>query len=186
VSLPAWFDVTRSFEFAAEFRVHTEIARETPLGAPALVHLPLLASEAVHDARIQVKDGSALIAFGPDDAHMAFDSTLSQVGKLELVAGAFESYSQRRQLSCGSMWQCDATGLVPVSLEDHGQWQPSYRPWPGERLKIALKKPRSGARSVDDDRCGQADRTARRARYGCDAPAVFAHEPRRRSQAVVA
>ena len=141
VNLPPWFSVTRSFEFANEFRVHTLVERETPPGTPTLVHLPLLASESVHDARIQVKDDSALVAFGPDDVQIEFDSTLPQVAQLDLVAGKFDTQSERWQMSCGSMWQCDATGLVPVSHEANGQWQPAYRPWPGEHLKIALKKP---------------------------------------------
>jgi uncharacterized membrane protein YgdD (TMEM256/DUF423 family) len=141
VNLPPWFSVIRRFEFANEFRVHTVVVRETPPGTPTLVHLPLLASESVHDARIQAKDNSALVPFGPDDTLIEFDSTLAQIAQLDLVAGKFDTQSERWELSCGSMWQCDATGLVPVSHEAMGQWQPAFRPWPGERLHIALKKP---------------------------------------------
>jgi hypothetical protein len=141
VSLPPWFSVTRDFELANEFRVVTRIARETPPGTPALVHLPLLGSESVHDARIQVKDRVALVSFGPDDEQVEFESTLAPVAALELVAGKFETHSERWQIRCGSMWQCTATGLVPVSHEAHGQWQSAYRPWPGEKLHVALKKP---------------------------------------------
>jgi hypothetical protein len=141
VNLPPWFSVTRSFEFANEFRVLTTVERETPPGTPTLVHLPLLASESVHDARIQVKDKVALVAFGPDDARIEFESTLAQVPRLDLVAGKFDMLSERWEVRCGSMWQCTSTGLVPVSHEANGQWQPAFRPWPGERLQIALKKP---------------------------------------------
>jgi hypothetical protein len=141
VSLPPWFSVTRDFEFANEFRVVTTIERQTPPGTPALVHLPLLASESVHDARIQVKDGVALVSFAPDDAQVAFESTLSQVAALDLVAGKFETHSERWQIRCGSMWQCTAAGLVPVSHEAGGAWLPAYRPWPGEKLHVELKKP---------------------------------------------
>jgi hypothetical protein len=141
VNLPPWFSVTRSFEFANEFRVNTVVERETPPGTPTIVHLPLLASESVHDARIQVKEGAALVAFGPDDVRTEFESTLAQVGQLDLVAGKHETHSERWKLQCGTMWQCDAKGLVPVSHEAEGLWQPAYRPWPGEKLHIELKKP---------------------------------------------
>ncbi|HKP58846.1 MAG TPA: hypothetical protein VJV78_19125 [Polyangiales bacterium] len=145
VSLPPWFSVTRSFEFANEFRVHTSVERETPLGTPALLHLPLLPSESVHDARVQVKDRQALVSLGPDDQGFSFDSTLAQSAQLELQANARDAYSERWELSCGSMWQCDATGLTPVRHEAEQRWQPLFRPWPGERLKIALKKPPAAA-----------------------------------------
>ena len=141
VTLPPWFHVTRDFELANEFRVHTTVQRLTPQGTPALVRLPLLASESVHDARIEVKDAVALIGFGPDDAELTFESTLAQVAALELVAGRFETHSERWQIRCGSMWQCTPTGLVPVSHEADGQWLPAFRPWPGEKLHVALKKP---------------------------------------------
>jgi hypothetical protein len=39
------------------------------------------------------------------------------------------------------MWQCVTSGLAPVRHEAEQRWQPLYRPWPGERLTIALRKP---------------------------------------------
>ncbi|HKU43956.1 MAG TPA: hypothetical protein VJR89_37605, partial [Polyangiales bacterium] len=141
VSLPAWFSVTRSFELASEFRVHTHVERETPLGTPALLHLPVLPGEAVHDARVSVKEQLALISLGPDDASFDFDSTLSARASLSLTAAARDGYSERWELACGAMWQCDATGLAPVRHEAEQRWRPLYRPWPGEKLSIALHKP---------------------------------------------
>jgi hypothetical protein len=141
VSLPPWFSVTRSFELATEFRVTTRVERETPLGTPTLVHLPLLAAESVHDSRIQVRDRTAIVAFGPDDKQVLFVSTLAQANQIELVAGQHATHSERWVIGCASMWACEASGLVPVSHETDGQWRPAYRPWPGERLKLALSKP---------------------------------------------
>jgi hypothetical protein len=141
VSLPPWFSVTRSFEFANEFRVTTTITRETATGTPQLVHLPLLANEAVHDARVQVREHSALLAFGPDDTRFEFTSTLAPGPQVTLTAAPHATYSERWQFACGSMWECAATGVVPVSHEAEGRWQPQYRPWPGEQLTLALTKP---------------------------------------------
>ncbi len=141
VSLPPWFTATRSFELATEFRVLTVVARDTPPGTPTLVHLPLLPTESVHDARIQVKERTAIVPFGPDDMRVEFASTLAQANALELVAGAHGTHSERWQFRCGSMWECRASGIPPVSHEEGGQWAPLFRPWPGERLKVALAKP---------------------------------------------
>jgi hypothetical protein len=141
VSLPPWFTVTRSFELATEFRITTTVARETPPGTPTLVHMPLLASESVHDARIQVRDRTAIISFGPDDQQVQFASTLAQADGIELVAGHHATHSERWILGCGSMWACKTSGLVPISHEADGQWRPQYRPWPGESVKVQLTKP---------------------------------------------
>jgi len=141
LSLPAWFSVTRSLEFNNEFRVKTTIERQTPTGMPELLHLPLLDSEAVQDSRVQVNGDEALIGFGPDDRLFVYESSLRKAADLKLTAAAKGAYSERWQFSCGSMWQCDATGLVPVSRELGGEWLPQFRPWPGEKLQIHLQKP---------------------------------------------
>jgi len=141
VGLPPWFSVTRSFEIGPELRVHTTIERLTPRGGASLVHLPLMAAESVHDARVQVREGKALVAFGPDDTSFELESSLAARPELELVASVDAPYSERWIVRCGSMWQCQSEGLVPVRHEAEGEWQPLYRPWPGEKLKIRLSKP---------------------------------------------
>lgn len=141
VTLPPWFRLTRTLELGSEFRIQTLIERETPSGNPALVRLPLLPSESVQDARVQLEAGAALVTFGPDDTRFAFESSLFPSAALELVAAKDASYSERWQLRCGTMWQCAFEGLAPVRHEADGQWQPLFRPWPGERLRISAHKP---------------------------------------------
>ncbi|MET0387303.1 MAG: hypothetical protein ABW321_15145 [Polyangiales bacterium] len=145
VSLPPWFSVTRRFEIGNELRVHTTVTRETPLGTPQLVHLPLLASESVHDARVQVEGRTALLTFGPDDRQLDIDGTLTQSPQLALEATPHLLYAEQWQIDCGSMWACASSGLVPVAHEAAGRWLPQYRPWPGEKLQVALNKPTPAA-----------------------------------------
>jgi hypothetical protein len=35
----------------------------------------------------------------------------------------------------------DASGLPPTALQQGGQWLPEWRPWPGETLKLTVRKP---------------------------------------------
>jgi hypothetical protein len=140
-SLPPWLELTRDFDLALTFQVHNRLSRTTPLGRSVVVHVPLLAGEAVNDERVEVRAGEAIVTLGPDESELAFDSSLPQRRDFELRAS--DRYSELWRLRCGTMWQCRTEGLPPIALSGQGAAPivVNFRPWPNERLQLHLLKP---------------------------------------------
>jgi len=68
-------------------------------------------------------------------------SSLPPAEALALVAGKEPNQVERWTLAASPQWHVDASGLAPTALQQDGQWLPEWRPWPGETLKLAVKKP---------------------------------------------
>ena len=145
VSLPPWFSVTRELDLALSYRVHTTLQRETPIGSAIVAHLPLLPGESVNDARLQVKDGEIFATLGPDEQELRFDSTLAAKPELTLVASESGAYAERWRVRCGSLYRCATEPLVPVARVENGSAVASFRPWPGEKLRVQIARPKPAA-----------------------------------------
>lgn len=141
-SLPPWLVLTRELDLGLEFRVHTTLHRETPTGSAVVVRVPLLAGESVNDARLQIKAAEAIATLGPDETDFSFESGLTARDQIELVARATGPYSELWRVRCGSMWQCSTEQLVPIARTENDQALTLFRPWPDERLKVRIDKPK--------------------------------------------
>jgi hypothetical protein len=143
--LPPWLSVTRELDLGFVFRVHTTVRRETPLGTAVSVHVPLLQGEAVNDARVQVQGRDASLTLGPDDAAVSFDSSLTQREQIAWVAGPGDRYSEIWRVRCGSSWHCRSAELTPISRVEGDTMVELFRPWPGDKLSLTLRKPAPSA-----------------------------------------
>jgi hypothetical protein len=141
-SLPPWLTLTRELDLGIEFRVHTTLKRQTPIGTAVVVHVPLLEGESVNDSRLQVDGREAIATLGPDEAEFTFDSGLMQRTDINLVANAVGPYSELWRVRCGQVWQCTTELMVPVARTEHGQAVTLFRPWPNERLRVRIDKPK--------------------------------------------
>ena len=70
-----------------------------------------------------------------------------------LKAPEGKPWSEVWVVDCGLVWQCEATGLAPVSRLRDGRLTPEFRPWPGESLSLAFRRPKGlEGRSMTLDR----------------------------------
>jgi hypothetical protein len=42
---------------------------------------------------------------------------------------------------CSPIWRCENSGLAPIHHEAEGRLEPTFRPWPGEKLSVKLSRP---------------------------------------------
>lgn len=149
--LSPWLAVERVFEFESRFAVQTTLRRVGDLKGAVLLHYPLLAGESVTDQRIEVSGKIAVLRMAPGQAVLRFASRLAQPTaarekvQLELQApglGARKNrpWSETWRVACATFYACQAEGLTPVSRVQSGRVVHSYRPYPGEKLKVTLRQ----------------------------------------------
>lgn len=141
--LPSFLELTRVFEIGTSWKVVSFLRRVSPTGSPVVLRIPPLPGEAVIDAQPQLEGGQLLITLGRDQDSMSWSSSLPTSPALPLVAGKGGAYSEVWVLRCGPVWHCSSEGLAPVLHKQAGNWQPEYRPYPGEKLTLRFDKPRA-------------------------------------------
>ncbi|MGE0334872.1 MAG: hypothetical protein AB7O21_02580 [Gammaproteobacteria bacterium] len=141
-SLPAYFTVTRTLRLGLDWRVETRIERRTPPGGAATLRVPLLAGESVTTPDIQVTDGHVNVSFAAGERALQWVSVLTPRDTLDLEAPRTDAWSETWRADISPVWHAAFTGIPVVHHQDgDGQWLPEWRPWPGEKVGIALTRP---------------------------------------------
>ncbi|HUT79018.1 MAG TPA: hypothetical protein VM285_15070, partial [Polyangia bacterium] len=140
-SYPPWLEVTRTLDLGIPWLVHTRVRRVSPTGSPVMAKVPLLEGESVTESEIQVEDGAVVLSLGRDDTELQWSSTLAERDLIELAAPEGRPWSEQWILRCSPVWRCAHEGLPPVEHKVDGRFEPTFRPWPGERISIAMHRP---------------------------------------------
>ena len=142
LSLPPFVTVERTLELGLTWQIETRVRRTGKSSAPVLVQVPLLAGETVTHSEVPVERGAALVNLGPQTTEFVFGSALKEGVSLSLEAPLASNQIQVWHLNLGSQWHATLGGIPVVSrIDERGQWLPEWRPWPGEKVTIALQKP---------------------------------------------
>lgn len=142
-ALPAFLQVTRRLVLDKEWTVHTTVARSSPLGVPALANIPVLPGESVTTAGMAVKDGKVLVNLGPQADSISWDSTVNQATEISLSASKDSAWTEFWVIDSSNAWHIKAQGIPPVAADVGGAADLSFRPWPGETLKISIERPQA-------------------------------------------
>ncbi|MGE0857874.1 MAG: hypothetical protein AB7I01_06420 [Gammaproteobacteria bacterium] len=140
-SLPAFFQVERVLRFAHEWRVETTVTRRTPADSAAVLAIPLLPGEAVTSAGVQVVDGKVQAALAASDTRFAWSSVLAERSPLTLVAPPSREWVETWRADIAPLWHAELGGLAVVHHQANGRWLPTWQPWPGEQVSLALSRP---------------------------------------------
>jgi hypothetical protein len=140
-ALPPWLLLERQIELGPSWQVHTRLSRITPSGSPIMVRVPLLAGESVTDSAHEVVAGELQVSFGRDDSVVEWDSRLATSARLGLIASKDKPWSERWSLLCGPIWHCELSGLTPTHYLQQQRFEPTFAPWPGERVDVSVTRP---------------------------------------------
>ena len=144
--IPAYFHVTRTLHLGIQWEVDTRIQRLTQPGEPAVLSIPLLKDASLTTDGILVEDGMAQIALAPNQADVRFSSTLPVSPSILLTAPKQVPWTETWILDAAPLWRCTITGLTATAHQDSAQnWQPRWRPWPGEQVTIDVTRPKAVA-----------------------------------------
>lgn len=140
-SYPPWLEVTRTLDIGIPWLVHTEVRRVSPTGSPVMARIPLLTGESVTESDLQVEENGVVLSMGRDDTTVVWSSTLEEQKRIDLVAPSDSPWSEIWVLSCSPAWQCDFNGLNPIRHKSSGVLEPTFKPWPGDKLVINMVRP---------------------------------------------
>jgi hypothetical protein len=147
-SLTPWLEVRRELELGLRFRVRTTVTRLGPAAESVLVRLPLLAGESVTEAGLSAENGSVVLTLARDASAYSFESTLPPQTRIELTAAQptvggvlLHPYSESWRVRAGTLYRVRFEGIAPVGqLGANGDFEPLYRPWPGEQLTVVAER----------------------------------------------
>ena len=152
--IPAFFHVTHTLHLGIQWEVTTHIRRLTEPGVPAVLSVPLMENASVTTPGIHVEDRAALVSLGPDEMETQYSSTIPIAPSILLTAPRDAPWSESWALDAATMWRCSVSGLTVVHHQDAGlNWQPQWRPWPGEQVRIDVSRPQAvTGRTITVDR----------------------------------
>ncbi len=145
-TLPPFLRVERTLHLGLRWEVDTVVRRETPLGAPVVIDVPLLPGEAITTPGVRVDKGksAASVSLGPAAGETSWHSTLAESPAVRLRADPASAtrFAETWRLDLGPTWHAVLTGIPPVHHADaDAERVPEWRPWPGEEVSIAVSKP---------------------------------------------
>ena len=145
--LPAWLEVRRRVDVGVRWTVETVVTRRSPANAPAVARIPLLPSESVTDSNVVIENRTAVVTLGQRDSELRWTSVIEPSDAITLLAPTEGRLTEIWTLACSPLWHCETEAvpghalLAPTEQGAAGTWQPTFHPWPGESLRIALTRP---------------------------------------------
>jgi hypothetical protein len=140
--LPGFVLVERTLELNLDWRVSTVVRRLTPTEHPLTMNIPLLSGESVLTSDLTTRDGQVAISLSPGQTEARWESTLSQQSVLTLTAPVTDQWTEIWRLNASPTWHIQPEGIAVVHHQSaSGQWQPEWRPWPGESVTLSISRP---------------------------------------------
>jgi hypothetical protein len=140
-SLPPLFRIERTIQLGLDWRVSTQVIRLTPADSPALLTVPLLPGESVLSAGLRVDKQQVLLNIDAQQTQIGWESVLEKAPKIDLMAPETSQWTEILRVSVSPLWHLSSTGLAPVHPGQPEQWQPEWRPWPGEKISLYISRP---------------------------------------------
>lgn len=140
--LPPLLQVTRTLQLGLDWRVVTQVRRQSPPGSPLTIALPLLEGEAVTTAGLVVDDGKVSVRFDAATTDVSFTSRLAQSDSIRLTAPADRRWTEEWRMDVAPLWSVSYEGIPAIHHRDgRGAWLPTFLPWPGESLAMLVARP---------------------------------------------
>lgn len=139
--IPVFLEVERTFHIGISWSITTRFICRSEAQSSIVISYPLLPNEAVTTPGIDVKNQKATITVAPGRViNMA--SVLDISPKIDLAAPESVPWTETWVLDVSPIWSCDLSGIPPVHhQDDQGQWKPTWKPWPGESVRIGIERP---------------------------------------------
>ena len=141
-SLPPFVTVDRVLQLGLKWLVRTTVTRASPTGAAIVLEIPVLQGESVLTEGVRVVKGKVQVNLGAEERELVWDSVLAQAPAMTLEAPAASAWSETWDVIVSPIWHATFSGIPPVQLAAAGGARaPTYRPWPGEKVAIAITRP---------------------------------------------
>jgi hypothetical protein len=140
--IPVFARVVRHIRMGLDWQVITTVTLESGTALPALLRIPLLEGEAVVTDNIKVDNDQVIVSLSGTSRSLSWLSSLEQVDSLTLTAPSSQPWSEAWSMEVTPIWNVSYSGIpVIYHQQSGGQWNPEWRPWPGEQVTLAITRP---------------------------------------------
>lgn len=142
VRIPPFVTLTRTLRLGLDWEIVNEVQRIAPLRGAIQLHIPLLKNEAPLTEGVESQNGQVLISLSESQNSFSWNSKLDISPAIDLTAVQDPSIKEIWQLNAITLWHCAFTGIPLIhQFNRTDQWTPTWQPWPGEKVQIAVSKP---------------------------------------------
>ncbi|MDY0189528.1 MAG: hypothetical protein RBR22_02235 [Desulfuromonas sp.] len=139
--VPPFATVQREIYLGLDWHVRTTVRRVSQSSSAALLQIPLLPNEHVTSRGVNVTGHQVLVNFAPGTTSFSWDSSLGKNSELELLAAQTDQFSEIWSLTAEPIWHINSAGIPVIHYYNNDNWQPQWRPWPGEQLTLNISRP---------------------------------------------
>ena len=141
--LPPLLKVERTLHLGLDWLIDTRITRLSPPGTPVSMKIPLLENESVLSNAYSIEDGKLLINMSSTQRSLAWQSQLDVSDSLQLEASRTPGLIESWKLDISPVWHVNISGIPAMHQTNQGTtWLPQWKPWPGEKIKLAISRPK--------------------------------------------
>lgn len=151
--VPPYVTVRRQLRLGLNWYLETTVQRVAPAQGAITVAVPLLPGESVTSQVVEVDDGKVRVHLKPGQNSLTWYAALDKANHLTLVADDSGQWREHWIVDPSPLWHLESEGLAPVKETGVvNQWQPQWRPYPGEQLTLRIQRPQAvaGATSTID------------------------------------
>jgi hypothetical protein len=140
-ALPPLLIVTRTLHLGMDWEVETQVQRVGVTHTPIVATVPLLDGERLTGERIRMRDGLVELSFAPGQSTAGWTSRLPIAQNLVLRASDATDRFEVWRFDVSPLWHAEFSGIAPILHTENDYRLPSYQPWPGEKVEVAISKP---------------------------------------------
>ncbi len=133
--------VDRHLELGLVWQVHTKITRLSAPGKALSLSLPLLPSERILTGGLTEANGRVDVRLGAAEASFTWESELPVQPAITLSAESTDRWIERWHLETSPLWNVALEGLSPIFAAQESDLIPTWHPWPGEKVSLAITRP---------------------------------------------
>jgi hypothetical protein len=141
--LPTFVKIERTLQLGLDWRVITQVIRQSPADSAAVLNVPLLMGELVTTPGIHVKDGKVEVNMSAQQTAMQWESTLEKSEKITFAAAQTNQWIEVWKVDVSPVWHIETSGITVIHMNSDGQWLPEWHPWPGETLTVQITRPKT-------------------------------------------
>ncbi|MFP2769820.1 hypothetical protein [Oceanisphaera sp. KMM 10153] len=140
--LPDFVRVERLLRLGLDWTVETRVTRQSPVGQPVSLKVPLLTGESVLTDGIRVQSGKVMLVLAANQQEARWQSRLEKATSLTLTASETHRWTEVWRVDTSPVWHLESSGIPVIHHQSAtGNWLPEWRPWPGERLTLDISRP---------------------------------------------
>jgi hypothetical protein len=133
--------VERVLELGLIWQVRTTVRRLAESGKAVALRLPLLPGENVVSEGALIGQGFIEVRLGAQERSFTWRSQLPISDRLTFATRTDDAWAEQWEVVASPVWNVAFSGLPPIFASSDDSLSPIWKPWPGEKVEIAISRP---------------------------------------------